>query len=90
MSDLQEILRAPRPTLAQTLRVLAQIAALFERHERRLDTLYERLLIVDELPDSAPFGALLRVRTGTVAQRATLYLGNGPNQPLTKLTPTQL
>jgi hypothetical protein len=47
-------------------------------------------LIVDELPAAAPFGALIRLRTGTIADRLPVYIGNGPTQPLTKLTPSPL
>lgn len=56
----------------------------------RLGPIESRLLIVDALPASAPFGALIRLRTGTLAERSALYLGNGPTQPLSKLTPTPL
>lgn len=56
----------------------------------RLEPIEARLLLLDELPDSAPFGALIRLTAGTVAERTPLYLGNGPNHPLTKLTPTAL
>lgn len=52
-----------------------------------LDPIEQRLLIVGTLPPEEKFGALIRRNTGTVAQQAPLYLGNGPGQPLSKLTP---
>jgi hypothetical protein len=55
-----------------------------------LDALYDRLLLVDELPASAPFGALIRLTAGSVAARSLIYVGNGPGQPLTKLAPVAL
>lgn len=88
MTDIAEVMR--RPTVAGVARVLAQVAELLGRHEKRLDLLYDRLLLVDELPASAPFGALIRLQQGTVAERSALYLGNGPGQPLSKLTPLPL
>lgn len=87
MSDLDDLLRDPDPSVVDVLRVVAQAADVLRRHEQRLDAFSERLLLVDELPAAAPFGALLRLQQGTVAERLPLYLGNGPNQPLTKLTP---
>jgi hypothetical protein len=53
----------------------------------RLAPLEERLLLLDELPANAPLGALIRVRGDLTG---SLYLGNGPTRPLTKLTPTLL
>lgn len=53
----------------------------------RLDPIEKRLLLVDELPASAPMGALIRLTTGPAAGRVPLYLGNGPGQPLSKLVP---
>lgn len=54
----------------------------------RLAPIEARLVVVDVLPAEAAYGALIRLRQGTVAERLPLYLGNGPGQPLTKLTPT--
>lgn len=88
MSDIDELL--PDPSPARIVRVLAQLADAARRHEARLDNLYERLILVDQLPADAPFGALLRLTTGGVAARTPIYVGNGPGQPLTKLTPTPL
>jgi hypothetical protein len=88
--DVAELLSDPHPSPARIVRVLAQVAQTLRRHEQRLDAVYERFLIVDELPESAPFGALIRLRTGTLAQRTPVYVGNGAGQPLTKLVPTAL
>lgn len=80
--------------IAQALDQLQRTNAALEEHrETLLDTvefvnqLQERLMIVDALPANAPLGSLIRLRNGTVAQRLPLYLGNGPDQPITKLTP---
>lgn len=88
MSDLEEVRRSAEPR--QLLRLLEQLWDRVGRHEKRLDNLHDRLLLVDELPASAPFGALLRLTTGPAAGRTPIYVGNGPNQPLSKLTPTPL
>lgn len=45
---------------------------------------------VADLPANAPPTSMYRVRTGTVAERAAWYVGNGPSAPLTKLTPTAM
>lgn len=106
MNDLaalrEELQRDPdepvtNATLLRAFRTVFQLADLVERHRATLvDTvqtvnqLETRLLLVDELPASAPYGALIRLRTGTLAERASLYLGNGQNQPLSRLTPTPL
>ena len=90
--------RPNEPTkVADLLRVVRAQAQAFEEIVKHRDTLAEtvgfvnalqqRLLLVDELPADAPFGALIRLRTGTGAQRAALYLGNGPSQPISKLVP---
>ena len=90
IADLADLVGREHPDPAQIVRVLAQVADALQRHEKRLDVLHERLLLVDTLPTSAPFGALLRLTTGTVVQRTPLYLGNGPGQPLSKLVPTPI
>ena len=52
-----------------------------------------RLIIVDsvaDLPANASPREWFRVRTGTIAERSVIYVGNGPTAPLTKITPTAL
>lgn len=90
MSDLSDLLADASPDPRRIVGVLAQVEEALRRHEKRLDTLYERLLLVDALPTEAPFGALMRLTTGGVAARTPVYVGNGPGQPLTKLTPTPI
>jgi hypothetical protein len=80
-------------TVADLVRVLqatGQVVDQIAQHRVFIDALQERLLLVDALPLEAPFGALIRLRIGTVPQRATLYLGNGVGQPLSKLVPAAL
>jgi hypothetical protein len=83
--------------LAVAVRAVAEIASLIEQHHAKLvetvqfvNALQDRLLLVEELPASAPMGALIRLTKGTVAARQPVYVGNGPNQPLTKLLPVAL
>ena len=45
---------------------------------------------VADLPASASRREWFRVQTGTVAERTAIYVGNGPNLPLAKLTPSAL
>lgn len=45
---------------------------------------------VADLPANAGPRDWYRVTTGTVAERTAVYIGNGPNLPLTKITPTAL
>lgn len=93
MNDLVEVRQAlqrgvVRPEdWSRLVLAVERVAERLARHENRLDNLSDRLLLVDELPANAPYGALLRLRAGTLADRAALYLGNGAGQPLTKLTP---
>ena len=67
--------------LASALRAVAEIA----EHVRDMRKVLERFAVVEELPESAPFAALIRRRGD-----ANLYLGNGQARPLTMLTPTKL
>jgi hypothetical protein len=55
-----------------------------------VNQLQERLQIVDVLPTSAPFGAIIRLNTGPAAGRIPLYIGNGDSQPLSKIIPVAL
>ncbi len=75
--------------LRQVVRAVAQVREKLNRmvdvDDDRLGLIESRLLIVDDLPTNAPFGAIIRRRG-----EATVYLGNGPNQPLSKLTPVAL
>jgi hypothetical protein len=51
------------------------------------------LSIVDtvaDLPAEASARQLYRVASGTLAERASLYVGNGPGRPLTKVVPTAI
>ena len=91
MSDLQELQRdlverGDQPVragdLLRFMRAFAQHADVVRETVQTVKQYEERLLIVDELPDSAPFGALIR-RRGTAA----LFLGNGLDQPLSRLVP---
>lgn len=81
-----DLLRALRP-VAQALEEVARHRDTLVETVAFVNQLQERLMIVDALPANAPLGSLLRLREGTVAQRLPLYLGNGPDQPITKLTP---
>lgn len=98
-SELEQ--RGSRPvTTGDLIRALYAIDQAFEEIEKNrgaiadtvafVNQLQERLVIVDELPLEAPLGALIRRRTGTVAQRAALYTGNGQGQPLARLVPVPL
>jgi hypothetical protein len=89
LSDAEEILQQEArrgrtlpwyPVVAGALRALRRVL-------ERIDRIEERLLIVDELPESAPFGALIRVRGDLTG---ALYLGNGLTRPLSKLVPVAL
>jgi hypothetical protein len=98
---LEEIARGTGPLtraeIVQALRAVAQFADALERHRATLtetvktvNALEQRLLLVDALPDSALFGALIRLTSGTFAARTPIYVGNGLGQPLTKIVPTSL
>lgn len=82
----KDLLRALRP-VAQALEESARNRGKITETVGFVNDLQARLFIVDALPADAPYGALIRLRAGTVAQRATLFLGNGPGQPLSKLVP---
>lgn len=88
MSYVAELVRelqreGDRPaSLSDIARALGEVADRTEDTRRFLDALQDRLLIVDELPETAPFGALIRRRG-----QAALFLGNGPSQPLSRLVP---
>lgn len=92
MADLQrrgeEPLRAS--DLWRALQPVAQAAAALGEQRKFVAALQDRLMLVDTLPEDAPLGALIRRRTGTLAERATLYLGNGEGQPLSRLVPQPL
>lgn len=81
MSDLDGLLaffgRGKHEELLPLVRCLLQL-------DDRLTRLERGLLIVDDLPASAPFGALLRLRGDLTG---SLYLGNGATRPLSKLVP---
>lgn len=78
-----EAIEKHRDTLTDTVQTVNDNKAFIEALEARL-------MIVDTLPEDAPFGALIRRRNGTVGQRATLYTGNGPGEPLARLVPQAL
>jgi hypothetical protein len=90
VSDLTDLLKRRRsPTPTELIRVLAQIADRLERYEEnavRLDVVAN----VGDLPANAGPRQFFRVATGTVADRTALYVGNGPNLPLSKLVPVAL
>jgi hypothetical protein len=82
------------------IRVISAVEQTLEEIGRHRDTLaetvefvnqlQERLQIVDVLPTSAPFGAIIRLNTGPAAGRIPLYIGNGDSQPLSKIVPVAL
>lgn len=86
--------------VSDLLRLIGAVEQTFEEIGRHRDTLaetvafvnalQERLMIVDDLPAEAPFGALIRRRNGTVGQKATLYTGNGTGEPLARIVPQPL
>lgn len=76
-----------RGTLAQALADIVEHRDTLVETVGFVNALQDRLRIVDELPVEAPLGSLIRLRVGTVAQRAAVYTGNGPGQPLGKLMP---
>lgn len=84
LDDLRSLLRrrGRRDDPAAALRFIALV---LQQLDDRLDPLEKRLLIVDALPASAPFGALIRVRGDATG---ALYTGNGAGRPLGKITPT--
>lgn len=100
--EIREILnqRNIHPTLRLvSLRILSAadqvrdaLIAVRGRVEALEDTAMRVTLVdtVADLPANAPPTSLYRVRTGTVAERTAWYVGNGPNAPLSKLTPTAL
>lgn len=99
MSELENLMsgfsrRGSQPLtgddMVRVLQTLAQLAESARADRQFIEALQARLQIVDELPADAPFGALIRRRTGTVGERATVYTGNGPGQPLARLVPTAL
>lgn len=89
MSDLEELVAEAgrgQPVDPQRLvGVVARVRDILTRLDARLVPFEQRLLVVDDLPANAPFGALIRVRG-----QATLYLGNGPAQPLSRVVPQAL
>lgn len=98
LSELEDALRsdglASRRVAVIFRRMLAELRDRLQRFDDRVDNLNARLSpiearlqLVDSLPSEAPLGALIRLRVGTAADRAALYLGNGAGQPLTKLVP---
>lgn len=99
MSDLQDLYRdfvrrgnepLRASDMARVLQSLGQLGESVRDDRQFIEALEDRLLIVDDLPTEAPFGALIRRRTGTVGERATVYTGNGPGQPLARLVPQPL
>lgn len=50
----------------------------------------EIVATVADLPANAPVRRWYRVQSGTLAERAAIYVGNGPNLPLTKVTTTAI
>ena len=72
------------PTL-ETLRAEHQrLMGWFRRSQKRLQNLEDGQVVrvVDELPSSAPANMLLRTKSN-----GSLYLGNGPGQPLSRFNP---
>lgn len=99
MSDVSELARefgsrgstpATWADLARVLAALGQVGDASRSTRQFVNALEDRLMIVDDLPLEAPLGALIRRRNGTVAERATVYTGNGPGKPLARLVPTPL
>lgn len=73
-------------TWSETARL--RILALEDRTNAQIELLFVEAVI--DLPSGAPPRTWYRVQTGTVAERATIYVGNGVDRPLSKLTPTSL
>ena len=78
---------------------LQRLTERVDRGAARLDTLEAAaatvatvtvVASVADLPLNASPRQWFRVSSGTVAERTAVYVGNGPNQPLTKLTPAAL
>lgn len=101
LEELETLLKHDQPRLAELIRLLLRMlgelrewigraANRMQGLDDRLAPIEDRLLLVDQLPAEAPFGALIRLRTGTINERATLYLGNGTGQPLTRVVPQPL
>ena len=81
LDELEDSLRSEdRPFSPTLLRVMGEL-------RERLEKLDRRVIVVDELPQSAPLGTTIRLRKGTQAERVAIYWGNGPGQPLTKTVP---
>ncbi len=75
----------------QILQRLDKLESLLEQrmdtHEQQITQDRQELnraAVVDVLPANAALGALIRLRGD---QTGALYLGNGPNRPVTKLLP---
>ena len=84
-----DLLRVLRP-IAQALEEIGRHRETIKDTVQFVNVLQSRLMIVEELPPDAPFGSLIRRTTGTLGERATLYLGNGTGQPLSRLVPQPL
>lgn len=84
-----DLLKALRP-ISQALEEIGRHRAKIAETVQFVSALEARLLIVDDLPTEAPFGALIRRRNGTTAQKATLYTGNGSGEPLARIVPQPL
>lgn len=91
--ELRDLLNArTTPPVVRTIGL--KILELVARGDRRLDELERTgatFVLVDtvaDLPASAGPREFFRVRTGTAAERLAVYVGNGPSQPLGKLTIT--
>lgn len=91
------------PRGGAAIRELVQrIRRAFAVNNRRISRLADRVGVVEDaplvtflesvadLPDHAAPREWFRVTTGTVSERASIYIGNGPNAPITKITPTAL
>lgn len=93
VADLLLVLRATGQALDQIeqhRQALTNTVQTVNENKGFIEALEARLLIVDDLPEDAPFGALIRRRNGTVGQKATLYTGNGIGEPLARIVPQPL
>ncbi len=96
MSEFAELLHSKNPKPAEVAAAVGQIADRLQRYEQYFDVIQAnalRIELVDSvaaLPANASPRQWFRVASGTLAERASVYVGNGPTLPLSKLTTSPL